>query len=951
MPFLLKSITEAEGLLSNYIQDIAWDGQNRLWIATDKGLSMYDGYRLRHFTTQHGLSSSYVNKLLNHPISGCIILNTSDNTYYATDGRQLKKINLPALESVNAMGLLMDSALIFQGLNKQGQLVIYNLKDPMKPATTQPLLVADAKGAQNIVLLKVNELGYYDPLMLKNTLISWKGSTKLLKPEPARLERLVAANEQADSILITNNQLIWSKKGKWMINQNPLPGANYINAAFCMYEGKTAAMITAYGKGDLVILTSNGALHYFKHDDLQMPVINRLLPTANGNLLVATMGEGIKVLATSKGIQYFAGQKVDRVTGSGLFTWVSVNDDLYRIDNQTGLQMPAGIRVEQVTSLAANNQELMVTGLTEYQQFDISRFPLKRLMHRRFLGNGISSYAALPRKNYFLSTYNQGVLKYNEKNRLVDQWNKENGLMHDNIVEKIEPLNPGFAFTSYSEGVWIVDSSGYSKKIDKKSGLLSNAVYSVIRRQDTLFIGTEGGWHSYYNGKITRWGYAEGFAGKRAIYNFTDKRGRVFVLSEKNLMLREGLQLRTLNSWPVISSPVSTLRSVFFDTSTQQLWCASIAGLLRLNVMDILPDMQPVKPLLASALVQKEEIVIKSGILKLKPGQGSLVLHIGLNRMDLSDKAVVYYRLKGWNKDWEKLPDNFELQIPHLFPGKYPLEMVAVNRDGYKGPVIAMLTIQQLPPWYLHIISLVFYVLLLALGIWQGIRYLARRRVKQKMAVFLVAQQIQQERNRISHELHDNVGSQLTNIIAQLDYVETAMGQGRQTAALVKVEGLQAKARQAMGQLRESIWVLKEEAISLVVFIEKLNRYAQELFDEDSGVSFELDNRVEAEIMLGPWQAVNLLRILQEGCQNIQKHAAASKVGLVFDLKDQHLIISLADNGRGIDSEKQPAELGHGIGHMKHRAKAIDGNIQIRAGKAGGLTLEISLKLPAASVA
>jgi signal transduction histidine kinase len=482
--------------------------------------------------------------------------------------------------------------------------------------------------------------------------------------------------------------------------------------------------------------------------------------------------------------------------------------------------------------------------------------------------------------------------------------------------------------------------------LDQFSGLISNAVYDVGRWNGEWHIGMEGGWQRMKEGKFISYTSHEGFKGKRAMYSFADKKGRIFVLSEKYLMRVEGDRLRTLYSQPILTLKSSSLTMAWFDTASQNLWCASTDGLMKLYIPAVQTDTSRFNPVLYDCVVNGSRVKVNPmETLMVPSGSGNgLELKCGFDKIDISKESMLYFQLEGRSADWLPVRPDFELRFSLLQPGMYTLYMYAVNPDGVESLPQKMLQFRVPYPWYLKWYMVLLYLLVAGLLTWLTARFWANRRLEGKMRRFVLEQKIQEERNRISSELHDNVGSQLTNIIAQLDFVEGALQMGRNDTALKKVETLQEKARRTMTLLRESIWALKEDAISLQDFMLKVQQYAANVFEADSGVQVNILAIPQLKDKLSPWQAVNLLRVVQEAFQNIQKHAlGVTSVVIETSLPEGVLHMAVKDNGCGFDVYRMVP--GQGMGNMQRRMTEMHGAFRLESGPAGtSLVLELPLK-------
>ena len=90
-------------------------------------------------------------------------------------------------------------------------------------------------------------------------------------------------------------------------------------------------------------------------------------------------------------------------------------------------------------------------------------------------------------------------------------------------------------------------------------------------------------------------------------------------------------------------------------------------------------------------------------------------------------------------------------------------------------------------------------------------------------------------------------------------------------------------------------------------------------------------------------QKMNLYRILQEACQNINKHSDAKKANIRFFIDGEKLYLTIADNGIGIPPNNP--KKGIGLKNIKTRVKALNGKLNINSKANQGTTLSISIPL------
>ncbi|MFN5622094.1 MAG: tetratricopeptide repeat protein [Flavobacteriales bacterium] len=188
-----------------------------------------------------------------------------------------------------------------------------------------------------------------------------------------------------------------------------------------------------------------------------------------------------------------------------------------------------------------------------------------------------------------------------------------------------------------------------------------------------------------------------------------------------------------------------------------------------------------------------------------------------------------------------------------------------------------------------------------------------RARLRRLAAEQQAKTEMEEERTRIARDLHDHLGAELTLIAAKLD-IRAAKADREQERDELQVLGQHA--RQAGQVMRETIWSIRNTAITTEDLMHKVAEFARKAA-QGLSISLEVDPISEQPIILKPQQAIHLFRIVQEAVQNAVKHAACTQIHITTQARS----ITVRDNGRGISAHQTGA--GHGLKNMRDRAAEI----------------------------
>ena len=212
-----------------------------------------------------------------------------------------------------------------------------------------------------------------------------------------------------------------------------------------------------------------------------------------------------------------------------------------------------------------------------------------------------------------------------------------------------------------------------------------------------------------------------------------------------------------------------------------------------------------------------------------------------------------------------------------------------------------------------------------------------RKRTEERLAILsrkiLLAQE--EERLRLSRDLHDELGQLLTAQRLELDWLEKKMEPANGTGgdgfknAMKLVEDATRELRRICRGLRPPLLddLGLEPAVHLLV----------EEFRERTGMNADLVIRLKDEGASVPKElALCTYRILQESITNVSRHSGAEHVDISLVYSPHELVLSVHDNGKGFDAGLAGTGSGSGITGMHERAHLVGGSVDVKSSPEGG---------------
>ena len=221
----------------------------------------------------------------------------------------------------------------------------------------------------------------------------------------------------------------------------------------------------------------------------------------------------------------------------------------------------------------------------------------------------------------------------------------------------------------------------------------------------------------------------------------------------------------------------------------------------------------------------------------------------------------------------------------------------------------------------------------------EAIKLEAEMQLYESRIAILNAQQ--QERNRISADMHDDLGAGITSIRLLSELAKQKIDK----KALPEIEKISASANELLNNMNAIIWTMSSNNNSFADTIVYIRSYAQEYFDNTGIVcNIEIPDGLP-EFEISSHARRNIFLVVKEALNNILKHANATSVSITLATEPGSLSLYIQDNGNGIDFNKI-RRFGNGLNNMKRRMDEI--NILFSIENNNGTQVTLQYLLPTA---
>lgn len=293
-------------------------------------------------------------------------------------------------------------------------------------------------------------------------------------------------------------------------------------------------------------------------------------------------------------------------------------------------------------------------------------------------------------------------------------------------------------------------------------------------------------------------------------------------------------------------------------------------------------------------------------------------------------EVMLQYKLND-NGNWSDVASGAEILLQSLTPGNYKLYIrhKNINKDE-EAEVTFLLKVK--PLWYQR-----WWFYLLALITVAAIVYWSfQLRLKQQLKIYEV-------RDRISRDLHDEVGATLSGLSMYSNLTKAQMKAMQISEVERSLDIMQNSATSMVDKLNDIVWLVNPQYDALSMLIEKLEEYAIEMGGVGN-MKIQVDIPSYADsIKLEMNQRRNTFLICKEAINNAAKYSGATVLNLDVAIQDQVMRCVIKDNGKGFDKTK--IKPGNGLANMQKRANEMNAQLDISSSIENGTVVSVECKI------
>jgi ligand-binding sensor domain-containing protein len=476
----------------------------------------------------------------------------------------------------------------------------------------------------------------------------------------------------------------------------------------------------------------------------------------------------------------------------------------------------------------------------------------------------------------------------------------------------------------------------------RPGSISSAALQSVIRVGDTLLaMGTSDAGINLYHLSDRSWSYITAVDGLPSNYVtalYFQRPGRLWAATGQGLC-RVDLATRHVTTYGledgIAGDDFSDLLR-FYRLRDGRLLAGYKGGIVAFNPDSLFAHAPPREVTITGIRVFEQPLLVDSVL----HGSDTAIfsyrqnfISIQYSSLSFTDPGTrYYYQLEGIDPGWVDAGQSRVASYTNLADGHYLFKVKCENADRVPSRKITFLHLIIVPPfwrtgWFYGLVLVLIVSLLYALY---------RYRIDQILAMHAM-------RNKISKDLHDDLGATLSSIAVLSEIARNSIQRGSPQQSFPILEKISTYSRDMVDKMRDIVWAVNPSNDSLENIIKRLQVYSSEACG-DKGIQFGLqlkDDFVNQAVPMS--MRKNLYLICKEAIHNAIIHADCSRILALFDVSAGFIHVTITDDGKGFDPEGQVS--GNGLNNMRSRAAEMRATLEITPGEPGTI-VELRLAVP-----
>ena len=566
----------------------------------------------------------------------------------------------------------------------------------------------------------------------------------------------------------------------------------------------------------------------------------------------------------------------------------------------------------------------------------------------------------------WLGTWGSGMIRFDPStmsSKVFHHNLEDRSSISDDVVFYINEDKNGTLWVCTSNGLnKFTKSTGrftsYVHTSTNKEGIPANAIYFILEDEnDNYWLASHGGGLIRFNnsnGKFENYTEIDGLP-NNVVYGILRDNSNNFWLSTNRGISKYSPKLNRFKNYNTKDGlPNNECNAgAFLKSNSGKLYFGTINGLTSFHPESLTENKDIPKIAITDFKIFDKRVENISSLVdgdKIALTYNDNYFSFEFAALDFTEPANNQYAyfLKGFDEDWIYSGSRRYAAYTHLDAGYYVFSLRASNNDGVWNNKGITIGITIAPPfwrtWWFNTFVLIFILSLVTFFFKMKMKQLKREsKLQQKFSKQLIDFQ-EAEKKRIASELHDGIGQNLLIITnrAQVGLMNENVDKIKEHLAAID-----ETAADSIQEIRNITHHLHPNLLDKIGLTKTLQAMIHK-FESSSSLSCTTSFD-DIDGIFSPENEVNIYRIVQEGLNNIIKHANAKKVLISISKNKKNVLLLIQDDGIGIDQIKiqnfKISSEGFGLRSLNERVKYLNGNVLINSKRGEGTTLTITIPI------
>ncbi len=936
------NFTEKEGLVNKDVRSILQDQWGNIWFGSlGGGISKYDGYQFTNFTTNDGLSHSFVD---------CMVEDNAGNIWFGTWGGGVSKYDGHSFTNFTQREGLVNNFVQTVNKDRMGNIWF---------GTSGGVSIFNGKSFRNYTQkegLSSNHVYCFLEDRSGNMWFGTSGGVNIFNGttfvQYSTEEGLVnnevfcITEDKEGDIWLGTHYGISRYDGRSFTNYTQKHGLTNDNI-YCILEDNAGNMWFGTGGGGISKYNPHSFTHFTEAEGLNKNYVFSVQEDKSGNIWYGNWRGG-----------------VSEFDGSSFKNFIELQG---LVDND----------VRSICQDRFGNFWFATSkGVSKYDGHSFIQFTEKEGL----INNDVNSIAEDKYGNLWFGTAN-GASKYDGKT--VTNFTKKQGL--SNAVYCIRQDRSGSLLFGTSGGVFKYDNHSFTHLTSNESVTNYDALCIVEDNAGSIWFGTEHGVFKYDGQHIIQLSEREGLINNDVVSILEDKSGTLwfgtrFGLSrlspEKKRVFFEKVKSGSINQDDIFFKNfrytdnflgISCNQGAILQSREGKIWIGTNGGLTTFDPLaesrdTIIPNIQITAVNLANENIdwtklseKKDSSFLLGNGIRMSGFQFdqlsrwyNLPDHLSLRydnnyisfdfigiTMSQPQNVKYQYQLEGFEKRLSALTTQTFASYGNLIPGKYTFKVRAMNSDGYWSNELEY-TFTIRPPWWQTWWFKILAVVFLVSVVFFTVRFIYFYQLRKKTAGIEKQLAVQFERQRISSDLHDDIGSTLSSI-----NIYAGLAKKEADNALY-LDSIRQNVNEVVGKLDDLVWSINPKYDTIGSMAERLYVYAESTAKMKEIIfNISVDDQVK-EIRPPAEIKHNLFLVTKEIINNAIKHSKCKHINVQFSGNSKELNAELNDDGNGFNINLTRKDR-NGLTNIKQRVSEMQGEMEISSSAGAGTRIIIRI--------